>query len=100
MVEVRLSTAARSDLAAVDAYSARQFGDDVADAYARGFLEAFDLLARHPQSGAPRPELGEEIRCLVHRRHRIFYRFGDDIVLIVRILHHAMDERAAQLGRP
>lgn len=99
MAEVRFSSVARSDLVAIDEYSARQFGDDVADVYARGFMEAFDLLARHPQAGAEKGELGLGIRCLTHRQHRIFYRLDEDTVLIARILHHAMDERAALLGK-
>lgn len=98
MAEVRFSSAARSDLAAIDEYSAEQFGDDVADAYARGFMETFDLLGRHPYAGAARPELGDAIRCQLHRRHRIFYRVNGEIILILRIVHHAMDERSILKG--
>lgn len=100
MADVRFSSAARSDLAAIDEYSARQFGDEVADAYARGFAEAFDLLSRHAEAGSAWPELGDGIRCQVHRRHRIFYRVDANFILIVRILHHAMDVQAALQGKP
>ncbi len=99
MADVRFSSAARSDLVIIDEYSARQFGDDVTDVYARGFMEAFDLLARHPHTGAGWERLGEGIRCLTHRQHRIFYHIDGDTVLIARILHHAMDERAALRGK-
>jgi toxin ParE1/3/4 len=95
VAEVRFSAAARKDLASIGAYGAEHFGHDIADAYARGFIETFDLLSRHPEVGSARFELGAGIRCQLHRRHRIFYCIEDERVLVVRIVHHAMDERAA-----
>ena len=82
---------AKADLADIDDYSADQFGQEVADAYARGFNETFDLLRLHPEAGAAKPELGKAIRCIVHRKHRIFYTVNHGTVLIVRIVHHARD---------
>jgi toxin ParE1/3/4 len=79
-------------------FSIERFGPDVADDYFLGFDEAFDPLADHPLVGEARPELGKDIRCLVHRRHRIFYAVQEDRVLIVRIVHHAMDARRALKG--
>src|SRR3546814_18942750 len=64
----------------------------------RGFGQAFDLLRQHPKAGAAWPKLGEDIRCLVHRRHRIFYQEQDGTVLIVRVVHHAMDEQRVLRG--
>lgn len=95
MTKVFPSLAARTDLLEIREYSIEQFGGDVADTYFLGFDEAFDLLASHPLIGPARPELGKGIRCLVHRRHRIFYSFDGETVLIVRIVHHAMDVRVA-----
>jgi toxin ParE1/3/4 len=80
-------------LAGIDEYGADQFGQDAADAYSRGFNEVFALLRLHPQAGAPSPELGRNIRCIVHRRHRIFYRLDGNAVVIQRIIHHARDAR-------
>jgi toxin ParE1/3/4 len=93
VVEVRLDPAARADLAEIDAYGAAEFGDTVADDYSRGFTKAFDLLRRHPSAGPAQPDFGEEIRCLIHNRHRIFYKIKPDFVLILRILHHARTVR-------
>lgn len=95
MARVFPTPAARADLLTIREYSIEQFGGMVADNYFLGFDDAFDLLADHPQAGAARPELGKGIRCLVHRRHRIFYCVEGDVVLIVRIVHHAMDAKRA-----
>lgn len=60
-----------------------------------GFEDIFAPLRRHPLAGEARPELGATMRSLSHRPHRIFYRYVGGKVLIVRILHAAMDERRA-----
>jgi plasmid stabilization system protein ParE len=91
VVEIEFSNAAETDLVAIDAYSAEQFGEEVAYHYMHGFDQAFAQLRDFPQTGRPMPELGNEIRCLVHRRHRIFYTFVDRHVFIVCIVHYAMD---------
>lgn len=93
MGEVRLRAAAAIDLAAILEYSAAQFGDAAAEAYLRSFERAFDLLCNHPNAGVTHPDIEPAVRCLSHRRHRIFYDVEGDTVWVVRILHHAMDER-------
>ncbi|GLT01073.1 hypothetical protein GCM10007897_24640 [Sphingobium jiangsuense] len=92
---LRLTKAASEDLAAIDAYGVERFGEDAADEYIRGFHEAFALLRAHPLAGAERAELGRAIRCFVHMRHRLFYRVTGNEVLVIRIVHHAQDARAA-----
>ena len=89
MNKLRLSAAARADLVEIRKFSVGEFGRDVADAYFRGFNQAFALLRDRPFAGAARPEAGAAIRCLTHRRHRIFYRIDGDLVLIIRVIHHA-----------
>ena len=93
MAKVIPTHAARDDLVAIRLYSIEQFGPDVADEYFLGFDLAFDLLAKHPLAGPAAPEYGKTYRCLMHRRHRIFYAVNDDVVRIIRILHHAMDAK-------
>ena len=98
MARVIPTQAARADLVHLREYSIEQFGPDVADDYILGFEAAFDRLAEFPLSGAARAELGQDIRCLVHRRHRIFYTVQGETVLIIRIVHHAMDAQQALKG--
>ncbi len=95
MAELDLSPAARADLFEIRVYSVDQFGGEVADSYFLGFDAAFALLREHPMAGAARADLGNGIRCLIHRRHRIFYHIVGDTVLIVRVVHHAKDARKA-----
>jgi toxin ParE1/3/4 len=89
VAEIKLSSAARRDLARIDEFSAAQFGDDVADDYLRGLNAAFELLKRHPKAGQLRRDYGKVTRCKVYRSHRILYRLEGDTVFVQRILHHS-----------
>lgn len=97
MADVRLSTQAIQDLAEIDEYSAEQFGETVADDYARGFRAVWDLLREFPFLGSARPELGRGIRSIRHERHRIYYVMTGDVVHVSRIYHHSRDVRRVHL---
>ncbi len=94
MTKLRLSQAARADLIDIRGYSVMEFGVEVADIYFNGFNQAFSLLRERPFIGASQPDLGRDVRCLTHRRHRIFYRVRDDAILILRVLHHTRHARS------
>ncbi len=91
MADLEFSNAAEADLESIDEYSQTQFGDEVAETYMLGFQSAFSLLQSHPLAGEEKAELGRGVRCLVHRRHRIFYHYVNDLVFVIRIIHHAQD---------
>ena len=97
MADVRLKAPAMGDLDEIDEFGATEFGAPVADEYGRGFRDAFDLLRRHPFAGSARPELGKGVRCIVHRRHRIFYVATPEMVQILRIFHHSCDVRKSHM---
>jgi toxin ParE1/3/4 len=99
VVRVVLSPAARADLADIRVYSVEQFSPSVADAYFLGFDAVFDLLSAQPAAGQAHPELGLGIRCFRHRRHRLFYVFDSELVLIVRVIHYARRVRRADVRR-
>jgi toxin ParE1/3/4 len=98
LAKLTLTAAARSDLADIDEWDYHQFGKEVADDYSRKLNSAFDQLANHPLSGRATPEYGKTYRCLTHSKHRILYRVNNDVVCIIRILHHAMDAKRALGG--
>lgn len=91
VLEVKVSRSARNDLTDIDDYGVEEFGDEVASEYSRGLAEALELLGRHPHAGQSRPDFGKNVRCKVHRQHRILYRVTDDTVFVERILHHSRD---------
>jgi len=98
MNRLRLSVAARRDLEAVQAKGVEDWGVGPVRAHMEGFHRIFTLLRQHPLAGQARPDYGEDIRVFSHRPHRILYRADKRELLIVRVLHSAMDVRRA-LGR-
>ena len=91
MAEFIFSRTARADPKEIGRYSKREFGLKVAEKYLLGFDEAFDLLRSHPEAGPDREAFGSEVRCLMHRRHRILYKLADGNVRIVAVMHHSRD---------
>jgi toxin ParE1/3/4 len=98
VAEIEFTNAAVADLSEIDEFSLAQFGEEVGEAYMRGFDKAFALLIDHPHAGAETPEYGKAYRCFIHRKHRIFYVVEGEVVLIVRVIHHAMDTKTALKG--
>lgn len=94
MAEVKISLAARGDLAGIGEFSAAHFGEHVADEYMRGFTEAFELLGSYPLSGEARPDYGKGERCKMHRSHRILYRISGNTVFVQRVLNHSQNVQA------
>lgn len=99
MNRMRLSVAARHDLNAIQDKGVEDWGVAAVRAHMEGFDRIFVLLRERPSAGQSRPEYGDGIRVFSHRPHRILYRPGEDEILIVRVLHAAMDVRAALGGK-
>lgn len=93
MVDISFRTEASADLAGIHAQSVEQFGEDKAQDYLSGLQAAITGLADYPLMGAVYPGLRPPIRFLAFRRHHVLYDFDGTTVVIVRILHHAMDAR-------
>jgi plasmid stabilization system protein ParE len=95
MNKLRLTVAARRDLESIQDKGLEDFGVSTVRAHMEGFDRVFALLRGHPSAGQARPEYGEGIRVFSHRPHRVLYRAGEREILIIRVLHSAMDVRKA-----
>ena len=91
MKPVRLSGGAERDLDDIAAYSVETFGPDIAALYLRDIDRALDRLAAFPEIGSLAVALRQQPRCLPCRQHHIYYIVEQDSVLVIRILHQAMD---------
>lgn len=87
--------AARVDLKEMRRYGFEQFGREIADRYVDDIEGVFRLLQEQPRAGQARPEIGSDIRCFSKKQHRVFYRVENDSVVILRVIHHAMDAKRA-----
>ena len=93
MKQLDLKAVARADLADILEYSVSEFGRRVAAKYMRGLSHAFTRLEEYPEIGPLSPDIAPEIRLLRYRNHHIFYRIEGDLILVMRVLHHAMDAK-------
>lgn len=75
-MKVRLRASARRDLREIWDYGAARHGEELADAYLRDVDAALARLADYPELGAPRADLGPDLRSLPVREHRIFIEPG------------------------
>ena len=88
---LELSRDADRDLERLLIWGTSQFGEVAADRYYFSFQTTFDLLILHPHAGARYEEIDGDLRVVRHKSHRVFYLVQVERVLIVRVLHQAMD---------
>lgn len=86
-----LSLDADTDLQSIYLYSEEVWGERQARRYLSGLYEAFDGIARNPETGRLRGELGDGIRSVPHGSHVVFFMMWKSDVAILRVLHGAMD---------
>ena len=92
-MRLELSRKAQADLDAIRDFSLEQFGAARAVAYLDAIEQAFRRILSFPEIGALHPELEPAVRSLGCQRHRVFYRVEGEVVVVVRVLHAAMDAR-------
>ena len=90
-LQVRLSDLAIQDLAEIEDYTARTWGDDQADAYLDQLEQRFYWLAEHVAAGKSRGEIAQDLSSFPQGRHVIFYRAGNALLEVARVLHQSMD---------
>ncbi|GEK81344.1 type II toxin-antitoxin system RelE/ParE family toxin [Agrococcus baldri] len=103
---VRLSHAARADIASILARSTEQFGEAASRRYQTLIAAAIrDAASDHPLGRTDRPELGQGVftwhlaqsrrhvagSAVRRPRHFLVCRRDADVLLISRVLHDAMD---------
>ena len=98
--QVRLTIAAERDFQSILTWTAEQFGEAQARAYAGTLTAAILALTDGPDvlTAKPRDEIAPGLRILHaarfgrRARHMLLYRAGPDAVIdVLRILHDAMD---------
>ena len=92
MTDYVLSGEAAADLDGLTRYGAARFGVRVGAKYARNILNSLELAALFPKAAVTDTTAdGRRFRRRDIRSHAAFYLDRADHILVVRILHQAMD---------
>jgi toxin ParE1/3/4 len=90
---VILHPKARADLREIWLKTAERWSERQAEAYTRGIVAFFDLLAEEPGIARERRDIHPPVRIHPYKSHLIFFRATDDHVEVVRVLHGRSDWR-------
>lgn len=93
MADYVISRLASYDLDDIADYSIEQFGFDQADRYAEGLIRCFEKLAANRFMGHLVSVKPKGLRAFEYQSHTIFYKPVETSILIVRVLHQAMDAK-------
>jgi toxin ParE1/3/4 len=91
MPEARLAPAARRDLEGIWRYTRQTWGAEQADRYVDRLTEAFEILARAPESAPACDHIREGYRHRRVERHVVYFKIAPYGVTVVRVLHERMD---------
>jgi len=89
MTRLVVTADAAADTDDILSYLTQEAGSQVAEKYAGQFRMTIQRLLGWPESGAPRPHVGEAVRITVVSPYVLIYEYsrGDDILVLLRILH-------------
>lgn len=96
----QLSPFAEEDLDKIWHYVAEQASEDTADKIVYDIVDGCVMLARYPNAGRLRPDLGPDVRCIVVEKYLVYYRVEREVVLISRVFHGSRDQVAAWQESP
>ncbi len=91
MPRIHIRAEAWRDLLEISQYTEQRWGPAQADRYTGEIEERWAILEAHPLAGVARPELGAAVRALRAGQHQVYYVIEAGTVIVVRILHAAMD---------
>ncbi|MBM3560065.1 MAG: type II toxin-antitoxin system RelE/ParE family toxin [Alphaproteobacteria bacterium] len=87
----QLTRLAAADLDEIGRYTQEKWGRDQRLRYLAALERRMAFLAERPDAGRKRDDVREGYKSWREGSHVIFYKSDSDSLLIVRVLHHAMD---------
>jgi toxin ParE1/3/4 len=97
MSPFRLTALARRDIDDIADFTETRWGSDQMVRYLGDLDELFRKLAAAPGIGMARPDLGPGLRARPHGSHLVIYRSTETEVLIIRVVHQAMEHRNIEI---
>jgi toxin ParE1/3/4 len=94
MKRYRLTASAAQSVEDIHFYSMEKWGDEQADAYARGMADMFARIATGGSASRPiAADIGVDGSVTRYGKHMIYWRKqSDEMVVITAVLHERMDQ--------
>ncbi|WP_273396287.1 type II toxin-antitoxin system RelE/ParE family toxin [Actinobacillus porcinus] len=89
----KLSKRAEKDLEHIFRYSLTQFGVVQTEKYVKNLVNIFHLLVEQPHMGMDSSYIRPELFRYIYQSHTIYYKYQNQQIFIVRILHNKMIHR-------
>lgn len=86
-----LNPVAQRDVRSILLYTRKQWGQSARDAYEEALNQALLTLSENPLIGRRRDAVPGDLRTFRVRQHMIYYRYSDDTLTVLRVLHGKMD---------
>lgn len=90
-LSVKFSGGASRDIIDIYHYSFSNYGQEQADSYFERMQTCLEIIRKNPEIGRFDARVTPAIRRFDFESHVIFYDVIKDYILVVRILHHAMN---------
>ena len=90
MRQVTRTSLAESDFQAIIDYLL-EYSEPAADKFTTDLASRLKIIADQPRMGRSRDDLGSGVRSTVVGRYVIFYRYSDDEIVVLRIIHGSRD---------
>ncbi|MBI2740663.1 MAG: type II toxin-antitoxin system RelE/ParE family toxin [Rhodospirillales bacterium] len=90
MLHIVVLPKAQADIVDIAAYTLENWGERRMTRYVDSLHARFVVLARQPEIGRRRDDIGPGYRSIVHGSHIVFYRLTRRELVIVRVLHGRM----------
>ena len=89
MTRLVVTVDAESDISIILTHLEREAGLRTAESYGHRFRDTIIRLVAFPESGAPRPALGEQARIAIVYPYVLFYDYHarNDLLMLLRVLH-------------
>jgi toxin ParE1/3/4 len=87
----RLTPRALRDLDQIADYTLAEWGDKQAAVYLAALARRFEWLAKNPDAGRMREDIGQGYRSYREGSHLVFYVVEQGIVIIIGVPHGSMD---------
>ena len=95
MRDYKMAEAAKDDLRNISAYTRKTWGKEQEKIYRETIRTALRIIAKSPEIGQRREELAEGLRSFPVGNHIAYYIKKINQIMVVRILHPAMDRESA-----